>query len=156
MPLNNVCGNTAYCIGIVRAAIHPYCYNGCWMHIHPNAIPDYVAIKAIATISVVATIIDRNVSLRGNNHDYCNNIKNRCRVLLQRYYLQPLLTKVTLLLLEGIATNMALLQPYFTVAIDRFSSSGLEGYLTWWPLSQEINLVQVLKCYGRSLSLVIL
>jgi hypothetical protein len=46
------------------------------------------------------------------------NIKNCCKVLLQRYYLQPFLTKVTLLLLEGIATNMTLLQPYFTVAID--------------------------------------
>jgi hypothetical protein len=51
-------------------------------------------------------------------------IKNHCKVLLQRYYLQQFLTKVTLLLLEGIATNMALLQPYFTMAIDQFSSSG--------------------------------
>jgi hypothetical protein len=93
------------------------------MHIHPNAIPDYVAIKAIITISVVATIIDRNVSLCGNNHGYCNNMKNYCRMLLQCYYLQPLLTKVTWLLLEGIATNMALLEPNFTVAIDQFSST---------------------------------
>jgi hypothetical protein len=45
------------------------------MHIHPNAIPDYMPIKAITTISVVATIIDPNVLLRGNNHGYCNNIK---------------------------------------------------------------------------------
>jgi hypothetical protein len=51
------------------------------------------------------------------------NIKNYYRVLLQRYYLQPFLTKVTLLLLKGVATNMALLQPYFTVAIDQFSTS---------------------------------
>jgi hypothetical protein len=35
--------------------------------------------------------------------------KNHCRVLLQRYYMQPLLTKVVLLLLEDIATNMTLL-----------------------------------------------
>jgi hypothetical protein len=88
------------------------------MHIHPNAIPNYVAINTIASILVVVTIIDRNVSLRSDNHNYCNNIKNHCRVLLLRYKLQPLLTKVTLLLLECIATNMALLQPYFTVAID--------------------------------------
>jgi hypothetical protein len=94
------------------------------MPIHPNAISDYVAIKAITTILVVATIIDRNISLRGNNHGYCNNIKNCCRMLLQRYYLQPLLTKVTWLLLEGIATNMALLQPNFNMAINQFSSSG--------------------------------
>jgi hypothetical protein len=93
------------------------------MHIHPNAIPDYMPIKAITTISVVATIIDPNVLLRGNNHGYCNNIKNCCRMLLERYYLHPLLTKVTWLLLEGIATNIALLQPNFTVAIDQFSSS---------------------------------
>jgi hypothetical protein len=59
-------------------------------------------------ISVVATIIGHNVSLRGNKHDYCHNIKNCCIVLLQRYYLQPLLAKVTLLLLEGISTNMTL------------------------------------------------
>jgi hypothetical protein len=52
------------------------------------------------------------------------NIKNHYKVLLQCYYLQPFLTKVTLFLLEGIATNMALLQPYFTVAIDQFSSNG--------------------------------
>jgi hypothetical protein len=52
------------------------------MHTHPNATHDYVAIKAIAMISVVVTIIDHNVSLRGNNHNYCNNIKNRCRVIL--------------------------------------------------------------------------
>jgi hypothetical protein len=32
------------------------------------------------------------------------NIKNHCKELLQRYYLKPFLTKVTLLLLEGIAT----------------------------------------------------
>jgi hypothetical protein len=79
------------------------------MHIHPNAIHDYVAIKDIMMTLVVATIIDRNISLHGNNHNYCNNIKNHCRVLLQRYYLLPLLTKVTLLLFEGIATNMTLL-----------------------------------------------
>jgi hypothetical protein len=101
-------------------AIHPYCYNICLMHIHPNAMPDYVAIKAIAIISVVASIINHNVSLRGNNHDYCNNIKDHCRVLLQCYYLLPLLNKVTLLLLKDIATNMTLLQSYFTVATDRF------------------------------------
>jgi hypothetical protein len=77
-----------------------------------------MAKNVIATISVVATIIDHNVSLRGNNHDSCNNIKNRCRVLLQRYYLLPLLTKATLLLFVGIATNMTLLQPYFSMAID--------------------------------------
>jgi hypothetical protein len=79
---------------------------------------DYVAKKVIATISIVATIIDCNISLRGNNHDYCNNIKNHCRVLLQHYYLLPLLTKDKLLLFLGIATNMTLLQPYFSVAID--------------------------------------
>jgi hypothetical protein len=37
--------------------------------------------------------------------------------------LQLFLTKVTLFLMKGIGTNMALLQPYFTVAIDQFSSS---------------------------------
>jgi hypothetical protein len=31
--------------------------------------------KAIVMIWVVATIIDCNVSLHGNNHDYCNNIQ---------------------------------------------------------------------------------
>jgi hypothetical protein len=44
---------------------------------------------------------------------------------IARYNLLPLLTKVTLLLLEGVATNMTLLQPYFTVAIDQFSSSDI-------------------------------
>jgi hypothetical protein len=100
------------------------------MHIHPNAIPDYVAIKAIAMISVVAIIIDNNILLRGNNHDYCNNIKNCRKVLLQCYHMQPLLTKVTLLPLEGIPINMTLLQPYFNVAIDRFSSSELNFQVT--------------------------
>jgi hypothetical protein len=56
-------------------AIHPYNYNVCWVHIHPNAIPNYMAIETIATILVVATSIDRNVSLRSNNHNYCNKIK---------------------------------------------------------------------------------
>jgi hypothetical protein len=51
--------------------------------------------------------------------------KNRCKVLLQCYYLQPFLTKVTFLLLKGITTNMAILQSYFTVAIDQFSSSAV-------------------------------
>jgi hypothetical protein len=37
------------------------------------------------------------------------NIKNCCKVILQRCYLQLFLTKVTLLLLESIATNMTLL-----------------------------------------------
>jgi hypothetical protein len=90
-------------------AINPYCYNVCLMHIHPNSIHDYKAIKDITTISVVATIIDSNVSLRGNNHNYCNNIKNCYKVILQRYYLLPLLTKVALLLFEGIVTNKILL-----------------------------------------------
>jgi hypothetical protein len=93
------------------------------MHIHPNAMSDYVAINTIAMISIVANIIDCNISLRDNNHDYCYNIKNHCRVLLQCYYMLPLLTKVALLLLEDIATNIALLQPYFTMPIDQFSSS---------------------------------
>jgi hypothetical protein len=55
--------------------IHPNCYKVCLMHKHPNAMPNYVAIKVIVTISVVASIINCNASLRGNNHDYCNNIK---------------------------------------------------------------------------------
>jgi hypothetical protein len=97
----------------------------CWMHIHPNTITDYVAVNTIVMISFVATIIDRNVLLCSNKQNYCNNIKNHCRVLLQHYYLQPLLTKVTLLLLEYIAINMTLLQPYYTMAIDQFSSSVL-------------------------------
>jgi hypothetical protein len=98
LPQNTVSGNIAPCIRIFRVAIDPYCYNVCSMHIHPNAIHDYMVIKAITTISVVATIIDRNVSLHGNKHNYCNNIKNSCNVLLQRYHIQPLLTKVKLLL----------------------------------------------------------
>jgi hypothetical protein len=72
-------------------------------------MPSYVAIKVIAMISVVASIINCNASLCGNNHDYCNNIKSCYRVLLQYYYLLPLLTKVTLLLFEDIVTNMTLL-----------------------------------------------
>jgi hypothetical protein len=35
------------------------------MHIHPNAIHDYMAIKDIATILAIATIIDHNISLCG-------------------------------------------------------------------------------------------
>jgi hypothetical protein len=132
MPRNNVCGNTTCCIRIVHVAIHSYCHNVCLIHIQPNAMPDYVAIKVIATTLVVASIINSNVSLRGNNHDYCNNIKNYCRMLLQRYYFLPLLTKVTMLLLEDIAISMTLLQPYFTVAIDQFSSS--------WSHSFSLNL----------------
>jgi hypothetical protein len=65
---------------------------------------NYVAKEDIAMISVVASIINCNVLLRGNKHDYCNKIKNHCKVLLQRYDLLPFLTKVTLLLLEGVAT----------------------------------------------------
>jgi hypothetical protein len=34
-----------------------------------------MAIKAIATILVIATIINHNISLCGNKHNYCNNIK---------------------------------------------------------------------------------
>jgi hypothetical protein len=60
------------------------------MHIHPNAVPDYVAIKAIATISIVATIIDHNVSLCGNNHDYCIQHKK----LLQSAIATLLLTTI--------------------------------------------------------------
>jgi hypothetical protein len=67
------------------------------------------------------------------------NIKNRYKVLLQRYYLQPFLTKVTLLLLEGIATNMTLLQPYFTVAIDQFSSSGLSNHFYYNKIVERYN-----------------
>jgi hypothetical protein len=44
-------------------AIHPYCYNIYWMHIQPNALPNYMVINAIAMIYVVATIIGRNISL---------------------------------------------------------------------------------------------
>jgi hypothetical protein len=45
------------------------------MHKHHNAMPNYMAIKVIATISIVVSIINCNASLRGNNHDYCKNIK---------------------------------------------------------------------------------
>jgi hypothetical protein len=114
MPWNNICGNTIYCTEIVHVAIHPYCYNVYSMHIHPNAMTNYVANKVI----VVATIIDCNILLCDNKHDYYNNIKFRCKVLLQRYRSLPLLTKVTLLPLEGVTTNMPLLQLYFTVTID--------------------------------------
>jgi hypothetical protein len=95
------------------------------MHMHPNEMTSYVTKKAIAMISIVATIIDCNISLRDNKHDYCNNIKNCCKVLLQHYYLLRLLTKVILLLLKGVATNITLLQPYFIMVIDQFSSSVL-------------------------------
>jgi hypothetical protein len=84
------------------------------MHKHPNAMPNYMAIKVIATISVVASIINCNASLCGNN---LQQHKKPLQSAIQHYYLLPLLTKVTLLLLD-IATNMALLQPHFTVAID--------------------------------------
>jgi hypothetical protein len=89
-------------------AIHPYCYKVYLMHKLPNAKLDYVAREVIARVSIVASIINCNASLCGNNHDYCNNIKNPCRELLQHYYLLPLLTKIILLLLEGVATNMPL------------------------------------------------
>jgi hypothetical protein len=45
------------------------------MQIHLNATHDYVVIKAIAMISVVAIIVDCNISLCGSNHNYCNNKK---------------------------------------------------------------------------------
>jgi hypothetical protein len=112
------------------------------MHIHPNATYDYVAQKVVSMIWVVATIIDCNISLHGNNHDYCNKQKNHCKVLLQCYYLQPFLTKVTLSLLEGIATKMTLLQPYFTVAIDQFSSSkdwGLVSMSKYWTYRSHVS-----------------
>jgi hypothetical protein len=57
------------------------------MHLHPNAISNYMVIKVVAMILVVTTIINHNVSLRGNNHDYCNNIKDHGIVLWQRYSL---------------------------------------------------------------------
>jgi hypothetical protein len=75
VPRNSVCGNTTYYIRIFCVVIHLYCYNVCSMHIHPNAIHNYIAIKDIATILAIATIIDHNISLCGNNHNYCNNIK---------------------------------------------------------------------------------
>jgi hypothetical protein len=138
---NSVRGNTTYYIRIFYVAIYPYCYNVCSMHIHPNAIYNYVAIKAIVTISIVATIISYNVSLCGNNHNCCSNIKNHCRVLLQCYCLLPLLIKVTLLLFKGITTNMTLLQSYFTVVIDCFFSSAC-GVSRYWILTEWIfNLV---------------
>jgi hypothetical protein len=77
-----------------------------WYHSVKNM---WEGFQVSTKISVVASIIDCNVSLRGNNHNYCNIIKNHCRVLLQRNYFLTLLTKVTLLLLKDIATNMTLL-----------------------------------------------
>jgi hypothetical protein len=68
-------------------------------------------------------------------------------MLLQRYYLQPLLTKVTLLLLEGIATNMPLLQPKFTVAIDQFSSSALQLVQGPYPLHPSCGTRLLLHCH---------
>jgi hypothetical protein len=38
-------------------------------------MPNYVAIKVIVIILVVASIINCNALLCGNNHDYCNNIR---------------------------------------------------------------------------------
>jgi hypothetical protein len=76
-------------------------------------------------ILVVAIILDRNVSLCGDNYNYCNNNKNYYKVLLQCYYLLPISTKVPLVIFEVIVANMTLLQPYFTVAVDQFSSSVL-------------------------------
>jgi hypothetical protein len=52
------------------------------MHMHPNEMANYVTKKAIAMISIVAAIIDCNISLRDNKHDYCNNIKNCCKATL--------------------------------------------------------------------------
>jgi hypothetical protein len=89
-----------------------------------------------------AHFFDCSVLLCGNSHDYCNK-KNCCRVLLQRYYLQPLLTKVTLLVLEGIARNMTLLQSYFIVAGNRFSSSAsfvLRSAWKSWKLTRNFSL----------------
>jgi hypothetical protein len=51
-----------------------------------------------------------------------------CLSLLPCHILQQLSMKVILLLLEEITTNMALLQQYFTMAIDPFSSSVGESY----------------------------
>jgi hypothetical protein len=45
------------------------------MHIDPNAMYDYMAKKAIPMIWVIATIIDCNILLCNNNHDYCNKHK---------------------------------------------------------------------------------
>jgi hypothetical protein len=82
VPQNSVRDNTGCCIRIFCMVKHPYCYNTSLMHIHPNAMYGYMAKKAIAMISVVATIINCNVSLCGNNHNYSNNIKTCCKVLL--------------------------------------------------------------------------
>jgi hypothetical protein len=72
-----------------------------------------VAKKAIAMIWVVATIIDCNISLHGNNHDYCNSIQKPLQSAIAMLLLATILTKVTLLLLEGIATNMAIFATIF-------------------------------------------
>jgi hypothetical protein len=64
-------------------------------------MPNYVAIKVIVIILVVASIINCNALLCGNNHDYCNNIR---KLLQSAITMLPLSTKVTMLLLEDIAT----------------------------------------------------
>jgi hypothetical protein len=147
VPQNNICDNTTYCIKIVCVAIHSYCYNICWMYIHPNAILDYMTIKAIAMISVIAIIIDSNVLLRRTNHGYCNNIINCCKVLLQCYYMQPLLTKVTLSPLECIATNMTLLQPYCKVLLQCYYMQPLLTKVTLLPLECIATNMTLLQPY---------
>jgi hypothetical protein len=42
---------------------------------HRRRLGVEAAMKTITKISVVTSIIDCNVSLHGNNHDYCNNVK---------------------------------------------------------------------------------
>jgi hypothetical protein len=96
------------------------------MHIHPNAIPDYVAIKAIAMISIVAASIDHNVSFCGNNHDNCNNIKN------------PLQSAIAILLLTTIFNQSHI------VAIERYNNKydpiatifhhGNRPIFYWWVI----------------------
>jgi hypothetical protein len=142
-----MCGNNIHCDKTVNVAIDPSATKYCtWqysllhqnilhgntsvllklnsMRIHPNAMYDYMAKKLLPRYELLQLLLIATFHYVAITMIIATNIKNHYKVLLQCYYLQPFLTKVTLFLLEGIATNMALLQPYFTVAIDQFSSNG--------------------------------
>jgi hypothetical protein len=108
----------------------------CMIMWHKRLFPWYELLQLLSIVTFHYMVITMIIA---------TNIKNHCKVLLQRYYLQPFLTKVTSSLLEGIATKMALLQPYFTVAIDQFSSSKDWGVGIY---EQVLNVLIACQWYG--------
>jgi hypothetical protein len=100
------------------------------LQLNSYAILSSMAIQTITTIVVVELIKITTICCIAIDPRYCNQTIFCCLSLLPYHILQQLSTKVILLQVEGTITNMTLLQQYFTVAIDPFSSSVLRKVST--------------------------